>query len=143
MNDYQKELNNNGVLAFTPNGNSMWPFLKNGKNTVIIVKREQKAQKYDVVFYFNKGIYVLHRVIEVTETGYITTGDSLLKKEEVAEEKVFGVMAGFYRGKTYIEANDRKYLEKVKKFYSDEQKRKKKIDGFYLREKLKSMFKGV
>lgn len=143
MNDYKTELNNNGVLAFTPKGNSMWPFLKSGKNTVIIVKKEKKAKKFDVVFYFNNGVYALHRVIKPTETGYITIGDSLTVKEEVSEEKVFGVMTGFYKGKTYVDVNNEKYLKKVEKYYSDEMKRRKKIKRFYLREKLKSMLKGV
>lgn len=142
MNDYREQIEKDGVLAFTPRGNSMWPFIKNGKTTVIVLKKEKRAEKYDVIFYRRGQTYVFHRVLDVSQDGYIACGDSLLQKEEVKEDAVFGVMKGFYRGKKYIDAKDPGYIEKVKKYYDNPLKRRRKIKAFYLRLRIKNLFIG-
>lgn len=121
MGGYVETLESKGVLAFVPHGNSMWPFLKNGKQTVIIEKKPaQRLKPLDVVFYKrNDGAFVLHRIVQVIDGGYLTRGDSLFTIETISEESVFGVMQGFYKGKDFVYATNEKYLKKVEKWYKD------------------------
>ncbi len=142
MENYKTQLEKNGVIAFVPGGNSMWPTLKNRGQSVIIVKKEQKLKALDVAFYQRAdGTFVLHRVIKVTDFGYYMLGDSQVNPEKVEEEQVFGVMQGFYSGKKYIECTDEKYIESVKKWYSNPKRRKRKLKFFYLRVGIKRRLK--
>ena len=107
--DFKAQLEKNGSLAFVPSGNSMWPIIKNRGQSVIITKKKERLKKYDVAFYIrDNGAYVLHRVIDVTDSGYVTCGDAQFMREQVGEDQVFGVLAGFYVGKEYIDATNQK-----------------------------------
>lgn len=109
QNDYETELKTKGIAVFVPGGNSMWPTLKNGGQSVIIVPKTQRLKKYDVALYRTGESYVLHRVMEVTDTGYTMCGDSRFDFEYgIPESAVVGVMQGFYRGRKYISAEDKK-----------------------------------
>lgn len=137
---YQTELEKNGVIAFVPSGNSMWPTLKNHKQSVFVKKKEQKLKKYDVALYMrSNGIYVLHRVMMPTDYGYIICGDSQFSLEKVKEEQVFGVMTEFYKGKKLISADDEKYKRKVENWYKHKKIRKIRLKLFYIRVKIKSI----
>lgn len=142
-NDYRGELERKGVIAFVPEGTSMWPTIKGGKSSVVIEKKKSRLSKFDVAFYNRQDKNVLHRVIEVLQDGYLMCGDSLTTLEEVKEQDVFGVMIGFCRGKKYVSANDLRYIEEVEKLYSNESKRAKKIARFRFREKVKSKIKRI
>lgn len=138
--DYRAELNKNGVIAFVPRGNSMWPTLKNGKQSVIVKLKTEKLRPMDVALYQrDSGANVLHRVIKAEDFGYIICGDSQFKQEKVKEEQVFGVMAGFYRGKRYVDVNDLDYIKQVKKLYSSEKRRKFAVKTFFFFEFLKNL----
>ena len=138
--DYVEELGKNGVIAFVPSGNSMWPTLKNRGQSVIVVKKTQKLRPMDVALYRREnGANVLHRVMSVTDYGYIMCGDSQFVRERVKEEQLFGVMQGFYHGKRYIEATDPEYVEKVKKLYAHESLRKLRVKTFFFFIGLKSL----
>lgn len=138
--NYVEELNKNGVIAFVPKGNSMWPTLKNKKQSVIVKKKTKRLRPMDVALYKREsGANVLHRVIKTTKLGYIMCGDSQFVLEKVKEENVYGVMTGFYRGKRYIDVNDADYIEKVKKWYKSEKLRKFYVKTFYFFENLKSL----
>ena len=142
--DYKKELNEKGVLAFVPSGNSMWPTLKSKKQSVVIKAKTQKLQPFDVALYERQpNVYVLHRVIQDTEEGYITCGDSQFTLELVDEDKVFGVMEGFYRGKKYIEVTDKKYIAKTKRWYKNKNWRRFRIKTFLLSQRIKNKIKRV
>ncbi len=141
QSDYIKALNENGKIAFSPKGNSMWPTLKSKKNTVIIEKKSQRLNRFDVGFYVRAdGTYILHRVIDVCDGGYIFCGDSQSKKEKVAEQNVYGVMTGFYRGKKFISVTAPKYKKQVEKLYKNDKKRVKKARFFMRLKRLASLF---
>ena len=138
--DYVEELNKNGVIAFVPKGNSMWPTLKNGKQSVIVKKKTEKLRAMDVALYRREnGSNILHRVIKPTEYGYIMCGDSQFMFEKVNEENVYGVMMGFYKGKRYVDVKNAEYIEKVKKWYRRGKLRKFCVKTFYFFENLKSL----
>ena len=107
MNEYQRVLEKNGVLSFTPGGISMWPIISNRADTVIIKTTQGILKKYDVAFYERKsGQVVLHRVLKVNQNTYDMCGDSQTAVEKgVPFEAVFGVMEGYYKGGKYIDCN--------------------------------------
>ncbi len=136
--DYKSELEKNNVIAFVPRGNSMWPTLKNNGQSVIVEKKKERLNPLDVAFYQRAdGAFVLHRVMEVKEDGYVICGDSQYTLEKVQEEQVFGKMLGFYRKDNYVEVTDPKYILKVKKWYKRKLLRKIRLKFFYLRLRLK------
>lgn len=142
--DYKAELLKHKVIAFVPHGNSMWPTLKNGKQSVIVKQKTEKLHPLDVALYQrDNGANVLHRVIKTTSFGYVICGDSQFTYEKVREEQVYGVMAGFYRGKHYVDVNDADYIKQVKKLYSSEKRRKFSVKVFYFLEFLKYLPKRV
>lgn len=142
--DCIEELNKNGAIAFVPKGNSMWPFLKNGKQSVIVEKKQEKLRPMDVaLFRRENGTSVLHRVVKTTDYGYIVCGDSLFQYEKVKEENVFGIMTGFYKGKRYVEANDKYYVESVKRWYKHEFLRKFYVKSFFFFNKIITFVKKI
>lgn len=141
--DYEKELVKNGVIAFVPSGNSMWPTLKHRKQSVIVKLKTEKLKPMDVALYRREdGANVLHRVMRTTDFGYIMCGDSLFSLERVKEDSVYGVMVGFYRGKRYVEVTDADYIDQIKKWYANEKLRKFRVKTFYFFEELKSRIAG-
>lgn len=110
MNNYEEVLKSNGVLSFTPGGNSMWPFIRNKAATVIVERPKGRLAKYDVAFYRREsGQPVLHRVMRVNADGYDMCGDSQIYIEKnVPENAVFGVVSGFYKGEKYVDCKKSK-----------------------------------
>lgn len=142
--DYGTELNKYGVIAFVPGGNSMWPLLKNRGQSVIVEKKNGRLKKYDVALYLRKnGIYVLHRVLEQTDFGYIMCGDSQFTLEKVCEDQVIGVMKGFYDKNKYIQCNDEKYIKRVGRWYSHKFVRKVRLKLFFFRQRVKGKLKRI
>ncbi len=142
--NYASELKKNGVIGFVPSGNSMWPIIKNRKHSVVVLAKTEKLKPLDVALYIRAdGTFVLHRVMEITEQGYIMCGDSQTSLETVLEDQVIGYMSGFYKGKRYIESTDPEYLDRVKKWYGNSKRRKRKIKCFYRRLWLKGIIKRI
>lgn len=92
-------LHENGVYISTTVGTSMYPMLRDRRDTVIIRPVEERLKKYDVPLYRRGKDYVLHRIVKVTPNGYVICGDNCLHKEyQVTDEQIIGVLKGFYRG---------------------------------------------
>lgn len=105
---YEEILNKQGTLVFTPHGNSMQPLLQNGKNPVVLLPVTERLQKGDVPFYRREnGQYVLHRIVRVRKNGYDCCGDNQSAIEKgVRDDMILAKMAGFYRGSTYVSADE-------------------------------------
>ncbi len=101
-----EELVKKGHLIVSPKGESMWPLIKTGRDTVLIEKTEGRLKKYDIPLYKDKiGRYIVHRVIKVTEDGYVICGDGVYYREyDVKDEDILGVVKGIYRKEKYISA---------------------------------------
>ena len=138
------QLNSVGTISFVPKGNSMWPTLKHKGQSVIVQKKQERLSKFDVVLFVDQnGTLVLHRVMQVTDDGYVTRGDSQVNFEKVPEQNVIGVMIGFYQKNQYVDVNSEKHLLKVKNWLKDENKRIKKIKKFYISLKVKGKIKRI
>lgn len=125
-----------GRYISTTKGVSMLPMIKTGRDVVIVEPKNGRLKKYDVALYRRGEAYVLHRVVEVTDDGYIIRGDNTYADEVVPEADVFGVLTEYYRGKKLIPVTDekyQKYAEKRVKSYPQRRKRhlfKRKIKNF-------------
>ena len=142
--NYNSELEKNGILAFVPGGNSMWPTLKNRGQSVVVLIKKEKLKRFDVALYLrDNGTFVLHRVMEPTEWGYIICGDSQFTLEKVREDQVFGVMEGFYRGKKYIDCKDKKYIKEVERWFRRKRIRKLRLKWFFFRQRVINKLKRI
>ena len=88
-----------GVFVSTSAGVSMWPLLRNRRDTVVIrpVSPGQRLRRFDVPLYRRGDDYVLHRIIEVQPDRYIIRGDNCLQREYVADDRVIGVLSELFR----------------------------------------------
>lgn len=97
-------------VMFTTSGMSMWPLFRHRQDTIIVNKKTQRLQKYDIALYVTHSRLTLHRVIDVTNDGYVICGDNCLYKEySIQEDQVFGYVSAFYRGNHYITCQNRCY----------------------------------
>ena len=109
QNDYESALRRDGKLIFVPGGDSMWPTLKHEGQSVVVLPKKDKLRLYDVPLYKRAdGQHVLHRVVGFAAGGYVVCGDSQFGEEYVAEGQIVGVLDGFFKGKKYVSADDRK-----------------------------------
>lgn len=105
-----------GHFVINPHGVSMWPMIRNGKDSILIEPVEGRLQKYDIPLYKDRrGRYVIHRIIEVTDNGYVICGDGLFEKEyDITDANIIGIVAGFYRKEKFIPCTSKGYLRYVK-----------------------------
>lgn len=114
---FEEELEKHGSFTYRNKGISMMPLLRQGKDLFTVRKLEngERLKKYDVAFYIRGNDYVLHRVLKVTDTGYIIRGDNCTNKENIPEKNILGVMTEYVRdGKTYS-VSDPVYKRYVKR----------------------------
>lgn len=117
-------LKEKGVYVGPTAGYSMYPMLKDRRDTIIIRPKTQRLQPLDVALYTANGKYVLHRVIQTVDGGYVIRGDNCYADEFVPEEDVFGVLTEFYRKDKHIVCTDKKYLRYAKKIVDNYPQRK-------------------
>ncbi len=92
-------LREEGMFVSTTVGVSMYPMLRNRKDTIIVMPYEGRLKKYDVPLYKRGSSYILHRIIEVRPDSYVIRGDNCIQKEYgITDEQILGVLTGFYRG---------------------------------------------
>ena len=105
-----------GKYVGTTMGVSMRPMIISGRDVVVIEKKTERLKPLDVALYVrNDKDYVLHRVLKVTEEGYIIRGDNCYSDEIVKEEDVIGVLTQYFKKEKPIMMNDKKYLRYVKR----------------------------
>lgn len=107
----EQELQQSGAYMSTTVGYSMWPMLRDRRDTVIIRPVTDDLQRGDVALYRlpKSGTYVLHRIIHVKEDHYLIVGDNCGVVETVPKDRVFGYLDGFYRGEKWIAPDSRGY----------------------------------
>ena len=78
-------------------GVSMLPMLKTRRDSIVVTKKDGRLKPLDVALYKRGEHYILHRVLKVTDTGYIIRGDNCYADEIVPEECILGVLTEFFR----------------------------------------------
>ncbi|MBQ6375184.1 MAG: S24/S26 family peptidase [Clostridia bacterium] len=107
---FEDILARDGRLVYKTRGVSMEPMLRQDRDLVVIEPANGRLKPMDVAFYRRGSSYVLHRVIEVVDDGYLIRGDNTYKLERVRDADVIGVLTGFTRKGRHCATNDRAYL---------------------------------
>ena len=134
-----------GVYVGPTVGMSMYPMLKNRRDTVVVKPKTERLKALDVALYKHGDLYVMHRIIAVLEDGYHIRGDNCYYDEIVAEKDVFGVLTEFFRKDKRYVSTDAKYLRYAKKRVKNYKLRKRiykikcKFRNAFI--KIKSIFK--
>ena len=131
----QEVLQQTGKYIGPTVGTSMLPMLKNRRDTIVVHAKTTRLQPLDVALYMRGDAYVLHRVLALTEKGYIIRGDNCYYDEVVPEEAVIGVLTEFFRKDKHYFCTDQKYLRYVKRRLKTYKPRR-----FFLRTKLSILF---
>lgn len=101
----EKYINENGEFVTVPVGTSMYPMLRNRRDSVYMVKYNGKGLKrYDLPVYKRvNGVHVMHRCLGKDENGYIMCGDNQwILEHGIQDEQIIAVVKGFYRDEKYI-----------------------------------------
>ena len=80
-------LRDKGFVVISTAGYSMAPMLRDRRDTVEIHTPTKSPRKYDVVLFKKGDRLVLHRIIKVTQNGYIIHGDNAIEKDTVQPER--------------------------------------------------------
>ena len=85
-------------VRFSPQGTSMLPMLRQGKDTVILSPVPEQLRRFDLpLFQLDNGKYVLHRIIQVGDT-YTCRGDHLYRTEDnIRRDQILAMVTGFSR----------------------------------------------
>ena len=94
---FEELLARDGVLVYRTKGVSMEPMLRQNRDLVTIRVPASPLKKYDVACYRRGTDHVLHRVVGVTEEGYLIRGDNTYRLERVPFDAVVGVLTDFQR----------------------------------------------
>lgn len=111
----EEVLSTHGKYVGPTVGVSMLPMLKNRRDTIVVLPKTERLQPLDVALYKRGEAYILHRVLQVVDGGYIIRGDNCYADENVPEEAVIGVLSEFFRKGKHYTCTDKKYLKYVKK----------------------------
>lgn len=106
IEQYIKE---NGDFIAIPVGTSMYPMLRNRRDSVWLVKYDGNGlKKYDLPVYKRlDGTQVMHRCLGKDENGYIMCGDNQWVLEHgIHDDQIIAVAKGFYRDEKYISTNN-------------------------------------
>lgn len=80
----------------TVTGGSMLPMLRQYRDTVQLKPIDGRLQPGDIALYRrDNGRYVLHRVIRLTEDGYLFCGDNQAELEPVRQDQLMALVTGF------------------------------------------------
>lgn len=88
------------VVRFSPNGISMLPMLKGGRDSVTLRKAPPSLKKYDLPLYRREdGKFILHRVVKVEKDGtYTMCGDNQKYIEKgIKHTQIIGLVTAFER----------------------------------------------
>ena len=96
---FEEILSRDGRLVYKARGNSMRPFIRGSRDLVVIVPPHGRLKKGETALFKRNGLYVLHRVIEAGESGYVFRGDHNYYEETgVKDGDVIGVLEAVVRG---------------------------------------------
>ena len=96
----EDELNKNGVLVYTNDGDSMFPLIRKKGDLIVIQKCNRPLKKYDIPLYKrSSGQYVLHRIVGFDkDNAYVICGDNRYNKEYgITDDNVLGILTSVIR----------------------------------------------
>lgn len=108
---FEEEIKKSGRIIYTNVGDSMMPYIKQGRDVLVISEVNGRLNKYDVPLYKrDSGQYVLHRILNVRENDYVICGDNRWNKEYgITDRHIIGILTGVIRDGQEIPVTSRKY----------------------------------
>lgn len=104
-------LEKEGVFVSATVGASMYPMIRNRKDTIVISPSTERLKKYDIPLYKRGDKYILHRIIDVLPESYVICGDNCIQREyDITDKEILGVLTEFYRGEKKINLQGKGYL---------------------------------
>ena len=90
-------------VRFMPNGTSMLPMLRQGKDSVTLSPVPERLRKYDLPLYRrDNGQFVIHRIVKAGET-YTCVGDNQFALERgLRRDQMIALVTAFSRGEKEI-----------------------------------------
>lgn len=110
---FEKILREKGLLLYTNQGRSMLPYIKEGKDILVITPASDRISKYDIVLVKRpSGRYLLHRVLKVNaHNQYIICGDNSFRCDVVIDRQdIIGKLDALIRDGRRNELNSIGYL---------------------------------
>lgn len=126
MSSIEDYLNEHGTLTYSNVGTSMMPLLRQGRDLFIVRKKgPERCAPGDVVLYRRPpDKYVLHRVVEVLEDGYVILGDNCVRRETgITDTDILGVMTGYVRNGVEHSVEEKAYRNYTAKILRGEKSR--------------------
>jgi len=101
---------NNQTFVFKIKGTSMFPFLKNQKDSVRLAPITNELKKRDIVLYRrSNGAYVLHRIIKIKDNVYSMVGDNQRAIETpIYRDQILGIVTHLIKGEKEIDVKKNK-----------------------------------
>ena len=108
---FEEVLAQEGKLVYRCRGMSMSPMLRQHRDLVVIQPEPEKQYgKYDVILYRRGDKYILHRILKVTDNGYIICGDhNWCLERDITPEQILGKLTSFVRNGREIPVEDPVY----------------------------------
>jgi len=104
-------LKKEGFYLFTGNGNSMWPIIRDGIDTIEVREVREPLSAGNVVLFRNaENRYVLHRILEAKDGCYFVRGDNTYTPDVVPQERIIGIMTGLWRAEKKVSLDSPKYV---------------------------------
>lgn len=97
----EEVISSEGEFRLFPRGTSMLPLLRQGRDSVILVRCERALKKRDIIFYKRpSGQYVLHRIVKKPKgEDYVLCGDNqTLLEKGITQDMVIARVSAVYRG---------------------------------------------
>ena len=116
---FERELEENGKLIYTNVGISMMPLIREGRDVMVIEKRDGKPKRYDAVLFRRDGVegrgkYVVHRILKVLPGDkYFIAGDHDASGEIVPEGNILGTLTTVFKDGKPIDFGGFKYRRYV------------------------------
>ena len=95
-------------VSIIVSGDSMSPFLRNERDSILFKKPDRELRRGDMVFYQREsGQYIMHRIWKIKPEGYYMVGDSQREIEgPLKREQIFALIIKAQRKGKWIQAGD-------------------------------------
>lgn len=112
--EIDRMLQNGHSVTMRAKGNSMFPFIRSERDSVVLQKMKNMAVGSIVLARLQNGSYVLHRVYQLEKEGMVLMGDgNLCATERCRRNEVVGVVVKIIRDGRYVDCTSRKELLKA------------------------------
>ena len=102
----------NRQAIFTVKGTSMLPFIGDNRDSVVLEKRDfNNLKKGDIIlFQYDNGKYILHRIYNTSKEGYQTIGDGCISFDDwIRPDQIKGVVTKIIRKEKEIDCSSTKW----------------------------------